>query len=244
MITRLQHLKDSFSRNFLGVRVYPETVAPFVEQMRQALGDRYDLFAGLKMRRDGDTYHINAVNTTEYDGLTERIGMDAWVSSIDRLADHEFDVTLLGLGAAASGGNQEYFVVVKSESLAELRKALGLPEKDLTVTLGFYPGEVHGTRKNTILPVRDPFLKLLGDSYYNHNETFDFVRDMEHFDGDPKEEVLVTAIGETTATFRVGKTNYYTVSMLGDTLGISARWQGEERPRLSDTIISRKLKNT
>jgi hypothetical protein len=95
-----------------------------------------------------------------------------------------------------------------------------------------------------VMPVRDPFLKLLGDAYYKHNKSFDFVKDMEHFDGDPQEEVVPTSIVDTSATVRSGKGSYYTVCMLGDTLGIGARWQGEERPRLSDTVISRKLKTT
>jgi hypothetical protein len=244
MKTRVQHLKDMFSRNFIGVKVSTETVAPHLEQMKTSLGERYELFTGMKAKRDQGSHHINVVTTKEYDLLTDRLGVDTWVNLIDKITDQEFDVTLLGLGAASGGGNTEYFVVVRSESLSELRKALGLPEKDFTVTLGFYPSEVHGVSKDSVLPVRDPFLKLFGDAYYNHNKTFDFVRDMQHFDGDPNEEVVATHIGDTSATVRVGKTYYYTVSLLGDTLGISAKWQGEEKPRISDTIINRKLKNT
>lgn len=244
MLARIEHLKDVLNTNYLGIRVQPEALSPFLGQMRQALGDMFDLYAGMQARRDLGTHHISVVTTSEYNSLSERMGIDRWVSSLDRIMDMEFDVTLLGLGAASGGGSKEYFVVVRSESLAELRRSLGLPEKDFTVSLGFYPREVHGVRKTSMLPLRDPFLKLLGDTYYNHNKSFDFLKDMEHFDGDAQDEVVATSIGDTSATLRSGKGNYYTLCLLGDTLGIGARWQGDERPRLSDTVISRKLKTT
>lgn len=244
MLARLEHLRDVLSTNYLGIAVRPEAVAPFLAQMRQHLGDRFDLYAGMQSRRDLGSHHINVVSTAEYNALSERMGIDRWVSSLDRLMDVEHDIALLGLGAAESRGNKEYFVVARSESLAGLRRSLGLPEKDFAVTLGFYPGEARGVRKDTLLPTRDQFLKLFGDAYYNHNKSFDFVRDMEHFDGDPEAEVVATSIGDSMATLRCGRTNYYTVCVLGDTLGIGARWQGQERPRMSDTLISRKLKTT
>jgi len=58
-----------------------------------------------------------------------------------------------------------------------------------------------------------------------------------------EKEIEVIKIEPNFATFRV-ETNYFTVSLLGDKLGISAKWQEtKNKPKLSDTIISRKLKN-
>lgn len=244
MVARIEHLRDVYGRNYLGIRVGPEAVAPFADQMRRALGDRYDLYAGMQSRRDLGGHHINVVTTAEYDSLSRDMGIGRWVGSLDRILDAEFDVSLLGLGAASSAGNTEYFVVARSEGLHGLRRSLGLPDKDLAVCLGFYPAEARGVRKNTLLPDRDPFLKLFGDTYYNHNKSFDFLKSMQHFDGDPQAEVVATSIEDTKATLMCGKGYFYTVSLLGDTLGVSARWQGKERPRLADTVISRKLKNT
>ncbi len=244
MMARIEHLKDLFSSNFLGVRLSPESVNPFKEQLRGVLGERYDLYAGAQERRDRGTHHVNVVTTKEYNELSQRFGIDKWVNHVGRIMDAEVDMTMLGLGVAQGGGSAEYFVVVRSEDLSTIRRSLGLPEKDFTACLGFYPAEVHGSRKNTLLPIRDPFLKLLAGAYYN-NKSFDFIRDMEYFDGDPQSEIVPVEIDETSATFRSGRTAYYTLGHIGDGLRISARWQGEaDRPRLSDTIVSRKLKNT
>ena len=106
MLARIEHLKDVLNTNYLCIRVQPEALSPFLGQMRQALGDMFDLYAGMQARRDLGTHHISVVTTSEYNSLSERMGIDRWVSSLDRIMDMEFDVTLLGLGAASGGGSK------------------------------------------------------------------------------------------------------------------------------------------
>lgn len=245
MRVNLEYIKDVFSYNYLGVRVQREAALPFLEQMRGHLGDRFEAYAAMQSRRDMGGHHINVMTSSECRSLADRIGLDRFTGSIQSFLEMEYDVTMLGLGQASARGNTEYFVVVKSDGLAAVRKKYDLPEKDFTVCLGFYPGEVFGVRKNTLVPLTDPFLKLLGAEYYNNNKSFEFLKNMTNFDGDPAAEVEPVSISDTLATFRCGQTSYMTVSLLGDALGISARWQGDnDRPRMSDTLVARKLKNT
>ena len=97
--------------------------------------------------------------------------------------------------------------------------------------------------KNEVLKIHDPFLKLLKKEYYKGNERFDFVKSMKNFDGDDEIEVEPIKIEDTYATFRIGKNKYFSVSLIGGELVISAKWEdNEDKPILSNTLIYRKMK--
>lgn len=239
----LEYLKDVYNTNYLGIKIDGGIVEPFLNELKKQIGEQHELFVNNQKKRDLGSYHITVINNSEYNNLLKSKGIDKVVNSLESFFDKHLDFTLSGIGKAQKGNNKEYFIIVKSEDLLEIRKYYGLAEKDFIITLGFYPAEVHGVRKNILLPLRDPFLKLLSANYYNHNQSFDFLKDFEFFDYDKTKEIEVIKIEDSRATFRVEQ-NYFSVSLLGDNLGISAKWQDTiKKPILSDTIITRKLKN-
>ncbi len=243
MKANIRFLKNNLGENYLGLVVYSDSLVTFLEHMKDLLGDNFDKYIQNQKKRDMGSYHITVINTTEYNSLLSKYGPDKVTDRLESILDKEIDFTLLGLGKAQKDPNMEYFVVVKSEMLDEVRRIFGLNNKDFVVTLGFYPREVHGVRKNILIELKDPFIKLLSQNFYNSDKSFDFIKDFEFFDYDKEKEIEVIKIESNFATFRV-ETNYFTISMLGDKLGISAKWQEtKNKPRLSDTIISRKLKN-
>lgn len=238
----LTYLKDLWTTNYVGIKIDSGIVETFLNQLKGELGDKYDMYVSAQKKRDIGSYHITVISTSEYNELLKNKGIDKTINSLEHFFDKELNFTLTALGTAQKLDNKEYFVIVKSEELQEVRRYYGLPEKDFIITLGFYPSEVHGVRKNIVVPLKDPFLKLLSSEYYNHNQSFEFLRDFEFFDYDENKEIEVVEIGETRATFRVEQ-NYFTVSMVGDGLRISAKWQETiKKPILSDTLIARKLK--
>jgi hypothetical protein len=94
------------------------------------------------------------------------------------------------------------------------------------------------------LPENEPFFKLLRDLYYKNHETFEFVKEVENFDGDPEKDIEPIEIRDTTATFRNGDNDYFSISLIGDSLRVVAQWQDtQKRPILSNTLISKKFKD-
>jgi len=245
MIHRLEYLKDTVGNNYIGVNIYVDMAQPYLERLKNIIGDEYDIYIKNQQNRDHGHYHITVVNVMEYNKLSNEIGMDKFINSLEAAFDFEFDdVKFLGIGTAEKGGNRTYFIVVKSDKLQEVRNKYGLPEQDFHVTIGFKWKDVFGVRKNEVLKESEPFCKLLSDLYYKNHETFEFVKEVGNFDGDPEMDIEPIEINDTTATFRNGENDYFSVSLLDNGLRVVAKWQDtEKRPILANTLISKKFKD-
>lgn len=243
MNIRLSYITDIMGNNFIGVDIYPEIVLPYLEKLKNILNDEYEEYINIQKNRDHGKYHITVINVMEYNILCREMGMNKFVNSLNHILNMEFTVNLIGLGTAEKNANRAYFVVVKSEELQEVRKKYGLPDQDFHITISMKWKDVFGVRKNQVLPEVDPFIKLLKREYYKNNESFEFVKKLNNFNGDEESQIESIKIEETHATFRIGKNRYFTVSLIGGELVISARWEdNEEKPILSNTLISRKMK--
>ena len=241
---KIDYIKDIVGNNYIGINIYNTAVAPFLEQLKN-IEDNYDEYVKYQQERDHGHHHITVINVMEYNDLSKKMGVDKFINSLEPIFNYEFDdVKFMGIGKAERNGNRAYFIVVKSEKLQEVRKKYGLPEQDFHITIGFKFKDVFGVRKNEVIIINDPFLKLLKKSYYNHNETFEFVKDIENFEGDPEREIEPIRINDTYAIFRNGEYDYFIVSLINNSLRIAAKWQDTERkPILSNTLILKKLKN-
>lgn len=243
MKIRLEYLKDTIGNNYIGVNIYSDIVTPYLSQLQEILEDEYDTYINNQANRDHGKHHITVINVMDYNKISKEVGFDKFINSLEKYFDTEFEINLMGLGTAEKNGNKAYFVVVKSDDLQELRRIYDLPEMDLHITLGFKWKDVFGIRKNEILKLHDPFLKLLKKEYYKGNERFDFVKSMKNYDGEEELEVEPIKIEDTYATFRIGKNKYFSVSLIGGELIISAKWEdNDEKPILSNTLIYRKMK--
>ena len=245
MIHRLEYLKDTIGNNYIGVNIYVDMVNPYLQRLKSIIGDEYEVYINNQKNRDHGHYHITVVNVMEYNKLSNEIGMDKFINSLESAFDFEFDdLQFLGIGTAEKAGNRAYFIVVRSEKLQEVRKKYSLPEQDFHITLGFKWKDVFGIRKNEILKESEPFLKLLRDLYYKNHETFEFVKEIVNFDGDPEMDIEPIEILDTTATFRNGQNDYFSISLLDNGLRVVAEWQDtEKRPILANTLISKKFKD-
>ena len=239
----LSYIKDVAGNNYIGVNIYPEMIYTYLENLKGILSDEYQIYVDNQKNRDHGKYHITVINVMEYNKLSKERGPDKLVNSLEKYFESEFDITLIGLGTASKNENQAYFVVVSSPALQSVRKMYGLPEKDFHITIGFKWKDVFGVRKNQVLQLIDPFLKLLKTHYYNDNETFNFVKYLVNYDGDEESEVNPISINDTQATFKIGS-KYYTVSLIEDDLMVTALWDAiKDNPILPNTIIYRKFKN-
>jgi hypothetical protein len=245
MIHRLEYLKDTIGNNYIGVNIYVDFVQSYLERLKNIIGDEYDVYIKNQQNRDHGHYHITVINVMEYNKLSKDLGMDKFINSLEVAFDFDFDdLQFLGIGSAEKAGNKAYFIVVRSEKLQEVRRKYNLPEQDFHITLGFKWKDVFGVRKNEILKEKEPFLKLLKELYYKNNETFNFVKEVENYEFDEDLDLEPISISETNATFRVNKNNYFSIALIDNSLRIVAMWQGEEdKPILSNTLISKKLKD-
>lgn len=243
MIHYNTYLKDTIGNNYIGINIGNGEVEPFLNKLESILGDQYETYVQNQRNRDHGSYHITVINVMDYNRLAKEKGMDKFINSLESVFDYQIDdLKFLGLGTAEKNGNRAYFVVCKSDKLDQVRKKYDLPPQDFHITLGFKWKDVFGVRKNEVLPEIDPFLKLLKQEYYNHNETFEFVKSIKNFDGDKSRDIEVIEIRDTNFSFRCGDLDYYTVGLIDDDFRVVAHWEdNKKRPILPDTMISKKF---
>lgn len=239
------YLKDKLGLNYLGIKVPNNLVNPFLDKLKDYLGDKFDEYTSNQKIRDNEGYHITIINVQEYNTVSKEIGIDKFINSLDPILKSNInDVKFLGLGSASKNENTSYFVVCKSELLDEVRRIFNLDPKDFHITLGFKHKDVHGVRKNQLLKINEPFLMKLKKAYYKEGETFEFVKGIKNFDYDFFKLIEPIKINDTTADFRCGQVDYFSVSLVDDKFLITSKWQDTERhPILSDVVINKKFKN-
>jgi hypothetical protein len=239
----ITHLKDTLGSNFLGIKIDETEVHPFLNQLSDILGDQFEIYTSNQKKRDVDSYHITVINVSEYNSLSSDMGFDKFINSLDSILKANIDdIRLLGVGRAQKNENTSYFVVTKSELINEVRKMYGLSDKDLHITLGFNYKDVHGVRKNEIYKAQDPFLARLKKEYYKEGETFEFVKGIVNFDYDFFKLIEPIKINDTTATFRCGENDYFSVSLVENKFLVTSKWQDTNKlPILSDVLIRKKF---
>lgn len=247
MIARLEYIKDIVGNNYIGINIYSDTVFTFLQRLKEYIGDDFDEYTKNQQDRDLGHYHCTVLNVAEYNKI-----ISADINNVNILNEImtsvEFDLKLLGLGSAQRNGNKAYFIVCSSEKLQEFRRRFGFEEKDFHITLGFKWKDVHGVRKNQILPDKEPFIEEISKYFFDFNESFNFLKELEGFDFDITKDIYCVKIKPTYAEFRVGNAygvaDYFTIAIIANKLTIACKWQSsEEIPYLSHTLILRKFKN-
>lgn len=242
MKVRIEYLKDTIGNNYIGVNIYYDLVYQYLNALKDILGDEYDVYTNNQYNRDHGKHHITVINVADYNRVLKEIGVDKFINSFDKYFKMEFDISLMGIGKAEKNENIAYFVVVKSDDLQELRKIYGLPEQDFHITLGFKWKDVFGVRKDKILTIQDPFIKLLSNEYYK-NDSFNFVKSLVNYDGEDG-DLNPIEIDLTRAVLKVGKNKFYQISLVNNQIYITGKWEDNknEKPIIPNTIIYRKLK--
>jgi hypothetical protein len=224
------------------VDIQHESVYPFLDQLKDILGDKYEKFTDNQKKRDSGNYHLTILNVMEYNSTMQSMGVDNFVNTLDKILKFPIDdIKLMGVGTAQRNENKSYFVVVESDKLKMVRETLGLGEKDFHITLGFDPKDVHGVRKNVVMNPGSNFISNLKRMYDKEGETFEFIKGIKNFDSDFYKQIEPIKINDTNAIFRIGD-DYLQISMVEGELYITAKWQEKEQlPILSDTIIQKKI---
>lgn len=201
-------VKDILGSNYLGININKDIVDPYLQEMKFYIDndEEYEEFVTNQQNRDDGNYHITLINVSEYNMLSKRMGMSNFINSLERVFAFPIDdLELVGLGMAQKNVNSAYYIVVNSDRLDSIRTLYDLNKRDFHITLGFKHKDVFGVPKNEILPKSDPFLKLLSKQYYNHHQTFDFIKSFPGYDSDIKSRIEPLKIDKKEAIYRVGK---------------------------------------
>ncbi len=148
----ITYLKDSIGNNYLGIKLPNDVVAPYIDELREILGDEFDTYTENQKKRDHDSYHITVINAMDYNKLAKEVGVENFVNSLESVLNYEIDdLEMLGVGTAAKESNRTYFIVCNSDKLDAVRTRFGLGNQDFHVTLGFKDKDVFSVRKNIVL---------------------------------------------------------------------------------------------
>ena len=244
MIYYVSYLKDRLANNYLGLNIPHDIVEPYLNELESIIGeDDFKLFTDLQKNRDCGNYHITVINVSDYNKLTNELGLDKFINSLEPIFHYEIDdLKMMGIGTAFQNDNRSYFIVCKSQKLDAIRSRFDLPPIDLHVTLGFKYKDVHGVRKNEVLKKESNFLQLLKAEFYK-NDNWGFIRKIKSFDLPQTSEIIPVEISDTR--MKVKCAGYYLdVSYMedGENFSILTKYTiTENLPRLSETEISKIL---
>jgi hypothetical protein len=170
--------------------------------------------------------------------------MDKFVSSLDSIFKYPIDdIKFMGIGTATRNENRAYFIVCDSDKLTAVRNRYELNNHDFHITLGFLHRDVFGVRKNEVMKKRSKFLQLLAQEFLT-KETWNFIKNIENYNSDPKAEVIPLQITDTFVKVKVDG-DFMDVTYLedGEKFWIATKYSADkDLPRLPETEISRILK--
>lgn len=121
---------------YMGLSIPNQLISPSRKLWREHVGDEAaSLMEKNKAARDrGHHYHMTLVGPPEMTGEIQSTPLP--VFRVSRLEAQ-------GIGQAIDGNKEAWFVICESPEMASWRQDMGLPPKDLHITLGFINGDVH-----------------------------------------------------------------------------------------------------
>jgi hypothetical protein len=241
----IEHISDTIGQNYIGLSFTPEATT-YLNTLKEITSESdYKLFTDNQQKRDKGKFHITVLNVAEYNSLSKEMGIDKFINSLDLVFKYPIDdLKMLGVGTESRNENKAYFIVCSSSKLEALRNRYNLPNKDFHITLGFNPRDVFGVRKNIVMEKSSSFLKLLGQEFFKKNN-WNFVRNIENFNLDTKEEIVPIKLTDTTLKL---KCDGYFIDIIyienDKKFWVATKYSiNEDLPRLPETEILRKFKN-
>lgn len=140
-------ITDSAGLVYIGAYIKESQLQSYLSQLKQ---HKPQLFAELResqIKRDHGKFHLTLINPYEYRDLTE-----AQKAELTKTAN--IAVELHGLGSVSKTNQSTFYVIATSERAQNLRRAVGLKDKDFHITLGFTPSDIYDMRKDISTLVR------------------------------------------------------------------------------------------
>jgi len=137
----LKKLTSADGETYLGISIAPGGVTSYGKRWIRSLQTaEVSKLSQNREKRDGNGFHITIVSPPEYETLSEE--------QLKKLDHGEITYVKTGLGRRIQSDAQTYYITVLSTHGDYIRKSLGLPKKDLHITLGFDPHDIHDIPKD------------------------------------------------------------------------------------------------
>jgi len=249
MIHYLTHVKDVIGQNYIGIKFNKTQLTPFLDQLKEHLGDDYEEYVKNQQNRDRGGHHMTVINVRDYNKLTKEIGMDEFTKQVSELFKYPInDLKLMGVGTGTNGTNTTYFVVGKSDKLDAIRKRYDLKEHDFHITIGFKHKDVFGIRKNEVMKKKSKFVDVFREKFMER-ENFHFLKQIDNWKENPDKDIIPISISDEDLIVKVDDT-VLRISLVdlgkGDVLWVTNRYKDEKnlkRMPLTDVIGFLKEKN-
>lgn len=129
---RVCTLVDRIGNDYLGFKFFKFEIQPMLDRWKlDYRSSSCDLMTQEINReeRDGEYFHSTLLSVREYNSVDKRDAV--------AILGLEYTFTVCGIGKAYEKGNEAQFIVLECAPLQDYRTALGLPERDFHITLGF-----------------------------------------------------------------------------------------------------------
>lgn len=245
MIHYIDYIKDRIGNNYLGIKIPNGDIQPFLDEMKKFLSEEeYQTFVDNQGKRDKGAYHLTLMSVMEYNKLSDSMGLDKFVSSLQQVFKYDIDdLKMMGIGTAERSTNKAFFIVCQSDKLDAVRDFYGLSEKDFHVTIGFKWKDVFGVRKNVVIKKESIFTDVLKQKYLN-KRNFDFIKDLSNYELNKNSQIIPVRLTDTY--IKVKCDGYYLdISYIEDfnELRITSKYtiDGHGLPRMTSYEINKKL---
>lgn len=133
-------ITNTLGRSYLGVHI-PETfILPCLNAMKTFLsGEDFEAYRHNQNFRDDGGFHMTIIEPREYQNKR--------ASLVDHIDETSVWLRLVGLGRQTRGSNTTFFCVLNCDGAEQLRNKVGLGNRDMHVTLGFRPDDLHDVPK-------------------------------------------------------------------------------------------------
>ena len=142
----MEILADEFGQPYLACDVAPDHVSGDLERLAALIGAPAAAAYNAKLlARNAGAYHITIVSPPEW----SRLGLQR-----EAFEPRQFSFRLFGLGRAELGEDAAYYTVCEAGTVQDFRLSLGLPPRDLHITLAFRNADIHTVPKDrgTLVP--------------------------------------------------------------------------------------------
>lgn len=143
----IKKLTSEYGHTYLGIQVETKIVEKHLKVLKYTIGkSEFAKFSKNLKNRDGSIFHLTVVSPIEFAKLAKK--------KHKLLINKTVFYALTGLGNQSRNTNRIYYATARSPQGEYLREQIGLPKKDLHITLGFNAEDIHDIPKDENTHIR------------------------------------------------------------------------------------------
>lgn len=244
MIHKLTYFQDLNLNKDIGINFHKSEIQTFLSEMFNDVGEEKGKYYNMNLlTKNNGVYHLTLITQEELNTLTNNSNIVSLSQAFNNLFDITIsDIKIKGVGKVERFYKVEYYVLIESESLNDIRKNFLLPEKDLYITIGISHDIIHNINKNKVMEPKNTFLEELKKEYIKDLNNFDFIKSLKDYPGTEMDNIEIVKLKDSWAQFRYSKNKYICVAYIDGLKIVSIFEDNDKLKILSYTLVNKKLK--